>query len=294
MKNPGIPEVMKYEVQELWYGMAYREKGKDGSKKERADIDRIINSCNEHLSEIYEIVDGEFRPYFFADRIIDKATYVGTHIIFPLLVFEKEFNLARVEFECRIRINPCPERKQHYGKIWTIIGAKSTQQSGKLNSFFNSTIRYAEDIEKAIRNIVYEAENSNNGLSAYTEYPIVIKNIGSSEIDSEHGIFRLIETDREEEADHLLNQTEVRNILRDILVLHGKNGSREPSLKDLQESGIRWKSMKSYNQMGERNFIYGCNPSDECYQIAGFSNVGEIAHLHNFFRQTVLQMINAL
>ena len=129
--------MIDYEAQEVWFGKIYRGKVIENEGERTKKRQKIVRLSNERLVDIEEAVQGEFKQHNISSKMTREVVDVGTHIIFPPLHFEKTFNPTPISFECKIRINPCPEREEHYSKIWTVIGSNSRQSSEKIRRFFN-------------------------------------------------------------------------------------------------------------------------------------------------------------
>ncbi len=285
--------MIEYEAQEVWFGRIY--KGKTiGSEKERNEKRKnIVTISNDRLADIEVAVKGKFEPHMILNKRVCKVVDAGTHIVFPPLYFEKTFNPSPIDFECKIRINPCPEREEHYSKIWTVIGSNSKQSSKKIRKFFNGYVTQpGEDTEEIIKEIIVRAEGDLSPEEI--KYPITIKNIGSKKIDSNHPVFRLFETDDVSEAKTILRNEDVRTITKDLLYLLGENDIEELTFERMQAMDIHWDQMKCFDSSGEHRFVYGIKAEDHTCQVAGFTNLSEHKSMHDFFQPTVLEFIYAL
>ena len=277
--------MVEYEAQELWYGQAFLgTKGGDLRECEQITEDLLL--------QIKRRLKGhKYSPYRSAREEFSDVHYLKLH---PF-TFEKKLSSSRVSLDCRIRINRCSPNEHYATKIWVIIGANSKQDSQGLQEIFKSIEQEAEVIRKIIeKNIRSQTSVLSSNQEKIVSYPIKVRNIGNSRICSEDGIFRLFETDEEKEAVELLKRSEIRDVVRDLLILHGKDVSQELSTERLKAMGILWRLMKNYSHLGETNFIYGCDFQDNYAQITGFSNVGQSKDLHTLFRPKILQIVYGL
>lgn len=286
--------MIDYEAQEVWFGKIYKGKAIEDESERAKKRQKIVRLSNERLVDIEEVLQGAFRQHNVSNEMIrEEVVDVGTHITFPPLYFKKIFNPSPIDFECKIRINPCPEREEHYSKIWTIIGSNSRQSSEKMRRFFNGHVTQpGEATEAVIKEIIVKAEGD---LSLDDiKYPITMKNVGSSSIDSSHPVFRLFETNDENEAKSILKNEEVNAITKDLLFLLGETDIDELTFERMQGMNIHWDHMKYFDKSGEHRFIYGIKAEDHICQVAGFTNLGDHKDMHDFFKPTVLEFTYAL
>jgi hypothetical protein len=284
--------MVEYEAQELWYGQAFVGTKTGNPSEHKKCHENALRLRDEAVNEILAKVKG-----CHLSRRDTSATEGGTRgeVSFPPLILEKQLASSKVSFDCRIHINLCSPNEHWCVKTWVIIGADSKQNSDRLKEFFESMERDAEVIAKVIEKDILNQTNIlliNRG--GITSYPIRIRNVGKNGKGSGKDVFRLFETDEEEEAIELLKKQETRDIVSDLLKLNDKSVNHGLSIERLKAVGILWRLMKNYSHLGETNFVYGCNFQDNYARIAGFSNVGHVKTLHTLFRPKVLQIIYGL
>jgi hypothetical protein len=281
-----------YETQELWYGLSFigTETGKsDEGEKRRKDVRKLKTGI---LSALLAEVDGCRRA-----PSDPSATEHGNtnEVRLPLLIIEREMGSSEVFLECRVRINLCSPNGHYCTKIWVIIGSDNGQDSRGLQEFFGSIEEVAASIMKVIERVIrQETTILSSTQGEITAYPITIRNVGGNGKGPMKDVFRLFETDEEEEAATLLEGQETRDVVNDLLELNDKPVDQKLSIEQMKAMGILWRLMKNYSHLGATNFVYACDFRHDYARIAGFSDVDRLDDLHMLFRPKVRQIMYGL
>jgi len=284
--------MVEYEAQELWYGQAFLGTKTGDVDHHRECHESAVRLRNAALDKILTKVKG--CRLSKRDAFVPEGRARG-EVRFPLLILDRRLGASQVLFECRVRLNLCSPNEHWCVKTWVIIGTDSRQDSNRVGEVFQSMERDAEDIAEVVETgILNQTDILSTNQAGTTSYPITIRNVGKNGKGSGADVFRLFETDEQEEAARLWEKQETRDIVSDLLKLNDKSVNHGLTIERLKAMGILWRLMTNYSHLGEAKFVYGCNFQDKYARIAGFSNVGQLKTLHALFRPKVLQIIYGL